>query len=79
VDQKTWVDDQMRVDALSVLVRTKSWVDALRLAVDDVHSIDVGNVLEEAPGTHEKASIGVDEARAHIDQVEDHGIAASDE
>jgi hypothetical protein len=54
-------------------------VDALQSAVDGGHSIDVGKVLKEAPGTHEKASIGVDEARAHIDQVEDHGIAASDE
>jgi hypothetical protein len=63
----------------SVLVRTMNWVDALQRAVDVVHSIDVSNVGEEAPGTHEKASTGVDEVDDHIDHVEDHARVASGE
>jgi hypothetical protein len=63
----------------SVLVRTMNWVDALQRAVDGVHLIDVDNVLEEAPDTHEKASTGADEVRDHIDHVEDHARVASGE
>ena len=61
----------------SVLVRTMSWERARRLAVDGGRSTDEGNVLEEAPDTHEKASTGVDEVRDHTDQV-GHGKVASD-
>jgi len=46
-----------------------SWERARRLAVDGGRSTDEGNVLEEAPDSHEKASIGADEVRDRNDQV----------
>ena len=60
-----------------VLVRTMSSAHARTLAVDDDRSIVDGNVLQEAPDTHEKTSTGVDEVHDHTDQV-GHGKVASD-
>jgi len=54
-----------------------SWAHARTLAVDGGHSVVDGNVLQEAPGTHEKASTDVDEVHDHTDQG-GHEKAASD-